>query len=155
MDNRQQMDNAHVEMHDLETGEVFSTTGASGTIIRCLQGQAWVTQEGDARDYFLAANTRYQSADHGLIVVNALVDHTKIAVSHNVPQPKGDWLHNAVWLDAGFSEAARRRASFERAHFIAELVSGAWDRVRRATHALAALVARSMSAPRDRRSCQP
>ena len=155
MDNRRQVDNAHAETHELKTGEVFSMKGGSGTIVRCLQGQAWVTQEGDARDYFLAANTRYQSADHGLIVVNALVDHTKIAVSNEAPRPKGDWLHNAVWLDAGFSEAARRRASFERAHFIAELVSGAWDRVRRATHSLAALVARSVSTPRERRSCQP
>ena len=154
MDMRLQGDNAHVGERELASGEVISTPGGSGTVIRCLQGQAWVTQEGDRRDYFLAANTRYQSADRGLIVVNALVDHTKIAVSQRAPQPKGDWMRNAVWLDPGFSEAARRRASVERAHYVAKLVSDAWVRVRRALHKLAAIVSRGVSAPQEGRSCQ-
>ena len=154
MDTRLQSDNAHVEGRELASGEVIAIAGGSGTVIRCLQGQAWVTQEGDRRDYFLAANTRYQSAERGLIVVNALVDHTQIAVSRRAPQPRGDWMRNAVWLDPGFSEAARRRASFERAHYVAQLVSQAWARVRRAMHTVAAIVSGRMSAAHDGRSCQ-
>ena len=153
MGNRRQSDNAQAAVHDLASGGMFSTPGERGLVIRCLQGQAWLTQEGDQRDYFLAANTRYQSAACGLIVVNALVDRTRIVVSRAAPKPAGDWLRNAVWLDAGFSEAALRRARLERAHFVAALIARAWSAVRRALHGVGAAFVRSAPPP-GRRSCQ-
>lgn len=41
-------------------------------VLLCLQGELWVTQEGDGRDYLLAAGQMFIVTRPGLVVVQAL-----------------------------------------------------------------------------------
>ena len=152
MDNRSALDKRIAQAHDLPAGAILSAPGQRGTVIRCLRGQIWLTQEGDAQDYFLAQNTRLQVSGRGPLVINALVDDTKIAIEHWDPRPRADWARNAVWLDSGFAEAAQRRAHRERAHLLAELTSRGWHRTLRALRSIGEHASRLLMVLRGRRS---
>ena len=145
-------DNATIATRDLDAGQTFSVAGRRGTIIRCVAGQAWVTQEGDAQDYFLAASTRYQSAVGGTIVVNALVDATRIAVLRTAATPQGDWRRSGVRLEARFFESAQRLARRERSRMMAALSARARWFLRRGVRRLADLGARALVSLRGQRS---
>ncbi len=41
-------------------------------VLLCLQGELWITQEGDGRDYLLAAGQMFIVTRPGLVVVQAL-----------------------------------------------------------------------------------
>ena len=48
--------------------------------IRCVVGNAWVTQEGDPRDHVLATGQEFVPASRGKVVVQALSEHVLLRV---------------------------------------------------------------------------
>ena len=56
----------------LERGGFARIRGGSGTLVRVHSGAVWITQEGDARDYFIPAGGRFSVASNRLTLVWAL-----------------------------------------------------------------------------------
>lgn len=135
---------------ELAAGDTHAVIGSRGTVLRCLAGLAWVTQEGDPLDRVLPHGARYCSAGRGLIVVSAIDDGTRIAVCRVAPHPAQDWIYNRVEIGAGTVEAVQRAAREEAARRFAALVTLAWRGLRRAWRRLAARCRGLMSAHRAR-----
>ena len=125
------LDKPAPQLRDLAAGDTFSIAGVRGTVIKTLQGRVWVTQEGDARDYVVPVYGRFFAAREGRIVVSALAEATQIAIYRSEPEPPGDWRRNAVRLDPGFAEAARRAARKEMAQWFAMLAANGWRQLKR------------------------
>ncbi|MBX3664390.1 MAG: cupin domain-containing protein [Burkholderiales bacterium] len=120
------------QLHDLATGDIRRVAAGRGTVIRCLDGLLWVTQEGDPLDHMVPAGARYCSAGTGLVVASAIRDGTRIAVHRVDPVPAADWTRNVVRVDAGFTERLHREARQEMARWFAAMVTGAARRLRQA-----------------------
>jgi hypothetical protein len=131
MDIRRRHDKPVPQFRELVIGETFSINGARGCVIRIVQGRVWLTQEGDPRDYVVPAHGRFCVARKGLIVVNALVDGTQIAIYRVKPEPPGDWQRNAVRIDPDFIEAAHRAAREEMVRWFACLAGKGWQLLQR------------------------
>lgn len=57
---------------ELHTNQVWELRGDHRwRVLICLQGELWVTQEGDWRDYLLAAGQMFIITRPGLVVVQA------------------------------------------------------------------------------------
>ena len=56
----------------LERGGFVRIQGASGTLVRVNSGAVWITEEGDARDHFVPAGSRFKVASNRLTLVSAL-----------------------------------------------------------------------------------
>jgi len=114
------------QLRDLNAGETHSVIGTRGTVVRCLTGLAWVTQEGDPLDRVLPVGARYCSGSRGRIVVSAIDDGTRIAVYKVEPVPAADWTHNRISIGADFAEQLRRAAREEMARWFAALLLSGW-----------------------------
>lgn len=112
------------QLHAMAAGDTRSVIASRGTVVRCLSGLIWVTQEGDPLDHMVPAGARYCSGSAGLIVASAIKDDTQIAVYRVYPVPEADWTRNVVRVDAGFTERLRRQARQEMAHWFAAMVTG-------------------------------
>lgn len=132
MNTRIDYDKQGRQLRDLAAGDVHTLTGSRGTVVRCLRGRLWVTQEGDARDYVVPAGARFCAGGKGRIVASAVADDTQIAVYRVAPLPATDWSRNAVRIDAEFIESLREAARQERSRQLAALVRRAWRSVQRA-----------------------
>lgn len=119
-------------LRELAAGDTFSIAGLRGTTVRTLQGRAWVTQAGDARDYVVPTGGRFCAAGEGHLVISALTDATQIAVYRSETEPSGAWRHNAVHLDPGFAEAAHRAARREAAQWFGCMLMRGWRTLQRA-----------------------
>jgi len=58
----------------LTKGTLLRIRGAAGTVIACLEGTVWLTEEGDARDHFLQRGDRHRIRGAGVVVMEALGD---------------------------------------------------------------------------------
>ena len=68
----------------LTKGMLLRVRDAAGTVVVCLEGMVWLTEEGDAADHFLACGQRHRIAGDGVVVLEALHD------AHlDVQQPTG------------------------------------------------------------------
>lgn len=132
MNTRIQYDKQGRQVRDLAAGEVHSVIGSRGTVVRCLSGQLWVTQEGDTRDYVVPAGTRFCAGGNGHIVASAVADGTRIVVERAAPQPAALWTYNAVRIDADFVAAVEEAARRERSRQVALLLRRAWRGLQRA-----------------------
>lgn len=132
MDIPTQHDKLGRQLHDLAAGDTRSVMAGRGTVIRCLSGLIWVTQEGDPLDHMVPAGARYCSGGRGLIVASAIKDDTRIAVYRVEPLPAADWTRNVVRVDAGFTEQLRRQARREMARCFATMVTAVARRLRQA-----------------------
>jgi len=120
------------QLHDLAAGDNRSIIASRGTVIRCLSGLIWVTQEGDPLDHMVPAGARYCSGGTGRIVASAVKDDTRIAVYRVEPLPAADWTRNVVRVDAVFTEQLRREARREMARWFAAMATGLAHRLRQA-----------------------
>lgn len=120
------------QLHAMAAGDTRSVIASRGTVVRCLSGLIWVTQEGDPLDHMVPAGARYCSGSTGLIVASAITDDTRIAVYRVDPVPAADWTYNVVRVDAGFTERVRREARCEMARWFAVLLAGVACRLRQA-----------------------
>ncbi len=117
---------------ELAAGKALTVRGRRGTVVRCLQGRVWVTQDGDPRDYVVPAHARYCSGSRGNIVVSAISGNCRIAVYRVHPSSGGDWSRNAVRIDADFVESVRESARREQSRQIGALALRIWHRARQA-----------------------
>jgi len=53
---------------------------AAGSTVRCWSGKVWVTQAGDAMDYFLSAGDTFPMARSGQVVIEAM-EEAMVSVS--------------------------------------------------------------------------
>lgn len=132
MSTRLQYDKQGRQLRDLAAGDIHAVIGSRGTVVRCLSGRLWVTQEGDARDYVVPAGARFCAGGSGHIIAGAVSDDTRIAVYRVAPQPETDWSRNAVRIDADFVEAVQESARRERSRQLAVLLRRGWRGVQRA-----------------------
>ena len=56
----------------LERGGFVRIRHGSGTLVRVHSGAVWITEEGDARDYYVPAGGRFDVASNRLTLVSAL-----------------------------------------------------------------------------------
>ena len=79
---------------DLPARKAFTVMAHRGTELRVLEGQVWITQEGDGQDYIVMAGTRFCSGSEGSIVVSALSDASRVAVSWTDPTVAGGFTRS-------------------------------------------------------------
>jgi hypothetical protein len=119
---------------ELSAREATTVIAHRGTELRVLEGQVWITQEGDGEDYIVMAGTRFCSGSEGSIVVSALGEASRIAVSWTDPAIAGGYARSGVWLDYGRVaeiEIAARRA---RAKELRRLLRSGWLFIKRGWH---------------------
>jgi hypothetical protein len=80
----------------LARGELVRIDHAHGTLIRCVDGVVWITQDGDRRDYLLSRG--------GSLVIDgdgpALVEATQAAtlrIEHTAPDESLEPWWNPFW----------------------------------------------------------
>ncbi len=56
----------------LTKGMLLRVRGAAGTVVVCLEGTVWLTEEGDLSDHFLEGGHRHRIAGNGVVVLEAL-----------------------------------------------------------------------------------
>lgn len=120
------------QLHDLSAGIPHSIAGRRGTVVRCLTGRLWVTQEGDAQDYVVPPCGCYCSGGNGRIVISAAAENTRIAVYHVTPPPATAGARNRVRVDADFVAMIHDMVRQERARLLSAMIAHAWCHVRRA-----------------------
>ena len=69
------------EIYDLDRNGVFSLDRAQGRTIRSVDAALWLTQEGMAGDVVLTPGKCYRIGTKGRVVVAALGDRARFAVS--------------------------------------------------------------------------
>ena len=69
------------EIHDLDRNGVFSIDRAHGRTIRSVEVALWLTQEGMIKDVFLTPGECYRIDTKGRVVVAALGDRARFAIS--------------------------------------------------------------------------
>ena len=133
----------------LGPNQAIAVEAYRGTEVRSLQGEVWVTQEGDSGDYIVPPGTRFCSGHDGLIVVSALKSPGRVAVSWRDPRHAGEFARSGVWLDYGAMErlhqAARRARSEELARLVRSgfrLLARAWRWITRRRSAAGRLATR-------------
>ena len=109
-----------------------------GTEVRVVQGELWITHEGDGQDYVVAAGTRFCSGYNGVIVANALGGTSRASVSWTDPGRAGGYSRSGVWIDydqiAQLQNAARRARAVELARLFRggfALLVRAWRKITR------------------------
>lgn len=82
----------------LTKGTTLQLRGADGTEIRCDGGQLWLTEAGDANDYFLEGRQSHRVRTHGVVVIEALSDAT--VEIHRLPPQQPLWVDGIVQTSA-------------------------------------------------------
>jgi hypothetical protein len=132
MDAQYGQDKTVPQYFELAEGQAVTVPAVPGTEIHSVEGEVWVTQEGDAQDYFVPTGANYNAASNGSIVVSALAGHSRVAVYRVAPQPAGLWAQNAVHVEPASIDVIRRKALEARGEYFAELIHGAWKLLQKA-----------------------
>lgn len=140
---------AQPKLFELAPHQAVSITAHRGTEVRVLQGELWITQEGDGQDHIVPAGTRFCSGHNGVIVVSTLGRTSRASVSWTDPGRAGGYSRSGVWLDYGQIEQLQNAARRTRARELARLFRGgfallarAWRRIARRRKAAAQLAIR-------------
>ncbi|MBI4204569.1 MAG: DUF2917 domain-containing protein [Betaproteobacteria bacterium] len=140
---------AQPKRFELAPNQAVTIIAYRGTEVRAVQGELWITQEGDGQDYIVAAGTRFCSGHNGAIVVSALGGTSRASVSWTDPGRAGGYSRSGVWLDYGRIEQLQNAARQARASELARLFRGglallarAWRRTTRRRKAAAQLAIR-------------
>jgi DUF2917 family protein len=56
----------------LARGSLMRIEDARGALVHVWEGAAWITQEGDERDYFVPAGKSFRMSRDGLTVISAI-----------------------------------------------------------------------------------
>jgi len=120
-------------------GAAISIEARPGTGVRGLEGQVWITQEGDVQDYVVTAGTRFTTGRGGLVVISALGGQARVAVSWSEAEQAHALAQSRVSLDYDNLEQLRRAANRARVREVSRLVKQGFAWLARAwRHALAA-----------------
>ena len=96
------------EIHDLDRNGVFSLARAHGRTIRSVEAALWLTQEGMTGDVLLTPGKCYRIVTKGRVVVAALGDRARFAVS---PPADGTMTRFAERLRGFWKRSPTRPAS--------------------------------------------
>jgi len=112
---------------------VASIPTVRGTVVRCLRGSIWLTQEGQWRDYILIAGVSYVSRDSGKIVLSSPDTQSTVSITRIDLALADGAGEPSLRLDAGAVariEHAARRAQAAEITWVAgrlrDALSGAW-----------------------------
>ena len=64
---------------ELHRGETISMDDRRGYTLRCLSGQVWITQAGDAVDHLVPAGREFKVTRPGRVVIQALTENAALA----------------------------------------------------------------------------
>lgn len=67
--------------HFMPRGRILRIEDAAESVIQVRDGALWVTQEGDSRDYYLAAGSSFRLDRGGLVIAQATRPSTVIVKS--------------------------------------------------------------------------
>jgi hypothetical protein len=122
---------SRTRLFELSAREAVTVFAHRGTELRVLEGQVWITQEGDGQDYIVMAGTRFCSGSEGSIVVSALSDASRVAVSWTDPAVAGGYARSGVWLDYGRVARIEVAARQARAKEVGRLLRMGWLFIKR------------------------
>lgn len=83
---------AHVpapeQVIDLAKGKIWNISAArTGQTVSCLEGEVWLTQENDCKDYFLTAGETMMITKSGQVIVQALRDSAVAGAARPADRP--------------------------------------------------------------------
>ncbi|MGQ0752419.1 MAG: DUF2917 domain-containing protein [Betaproteobacteria bacterium] len=125
---------ARARLVKLSAREAVTITAHRGTEVRVIEGQVWITQEGDGEDYIVAAGTRFCSGAAGSIVASALSESSRISISWTDPAVAGAYARSGVWLDYAQVAAVEDAARQARARELSRLARAGWTWLKRGWH---------------------
>ena len=70
---------------DLSRGQMLRIEDGQGSLVLCLNGTLWLTQEGDQRDIVLEAGEEALIEHDGLSILNALSDARFVLTREHAP----------------------------------------------------------------------
>lgn len=105
---------------DLSPNQVVPVPTAAGTIVVCVKGSLWLTQEGEWRDLVLLEGMRFVSAGAGRIVISALDTASEALVYAPLPGAASS-LQPGLHIDGATLERAARNARRLRAEALGQL----------------------------------
>ena len=101
----------------LESGRGLSFRDAAGVVLTSLTGRAWLTMEGDPRDFDLRPGVAYRIERDGLTLVNALEPSlVEVRVPHAPPSLWRDRLAR-VWAWLARAGEGRAKARMARGNY--------------------------------------
>jgi hypothetical protein len=96
----------------LARGAFARVGGMKGAVIQVQQGELWITQEGDRRDYLVGAGQSFRVQRSGVILAHAL---RSSSLSLILPMPsRSRWMERLAraWFGAYVSVSRPTSASF-------------------------------------------
>jgi hypothetical protein len=78
----------------LDHKALYSLPDASELAVSCEEGAVWLTLDGDPRDFVLEPGERFETEDHGRVLIYALAD-SRISVAE---VPRTRYSRNATML---------------------------------------------------------
>ena len=92
--------NAPLRILHLQPNKSVSIEARPGLMLACLQGELWITQEGELPDFIVAQGYRYCSQGSGKIVVNSLANHSTAMIYHETWNRHGISTTPCIEMDA-------------------------------------------------------
>jgi hypothetical protein len=96
----------------LARGAFARVGGARGMLVRVHQGELWITQEGDPRDYVVGAGQSFRVGRHGVVLACALRSSTVSLVAPAASRYR--WVESLAraWFGAYVSLSRPTSAGF-------------------------------------------
>jgi hypothetical protein len=89
---------------ELDARRFLTLDDALGTRIDCIDGEIWITQDGDTADYFVDGGRSFTIDVQGKVVIQAAQRPARIVLHDAATPPRRDWL--GAWLGVARIDAA-------------------------------------------------
>ena len=119
---------------ELRAHHATPVEAAPGTIVRCLEGTIWLTQDGMLSDCILVPGTRFVSASDGKIVLSS-IDGASVARVYT-PGCGHEYAGHGLQIDSGVIARIEREARRARAKEIGRLAGKLGNVIAAAWHSL-------------------
>ena len=121
---------------EVAAGKATSVAAVPGTVVSCLEGRLWLTQEGHWRDYILVPGATYVSLDRGTIVLTTTDEASAASLSRIELAPEDRANDARLQISAEAIGRIEREARRARAQEIArwfevlgKALTEAWGRI--------------------------
>lgn len=95
---------------ELRPSQAVPVDAWPGTIVRCLEGTIWLTQEGLFSDCILIAGTRFVSASNGKIVLSSVDGASAARIYTQGCSGRHEYVGSGLQLDSGVVARIERKA---------------------------------------------
>jgi len=109
----------------LRADEILTLPGRGIVLLHCLDGQVWITEEGDVEDYVVPECAAWRSRGHGPIVVSGIAPSSRIRIA-NADAAAFDVMKPGVSIGADCAERLRRAAQREAASAVGHWLARGW-----------------------------